>query len=266
MAISGVYTPQQVDTAKTTSKITAFDAVRFRDTFKSTDPAVSTFYSCSLSNLPTVLTNYVLIGAEADQEVDIKIKLQDIFDKIPYRVISADLPGRTMQAIERQYNGPGRQIPIGAQYSSIYLDFMDSQQHEVRWFFDKWQEAIFASTARSVSSGDNYRVAYYDDLIVPRLYIDLWDRAGKNTATYEFKDVYPVAINPSQVTWQASNQLLALPVEFTFSEWTVIKPRWSSADTTYDGNIDRSSPASAVDPTNSVLISNLSTNNLPILT
>lgn len=227
MALSGT---TSTGYGKTTTRVVPFDATKFRDSFKSKAPAVNTYFSCSFDKLPAVLDYFTVDGE--NQEGDAIARMDQILQTIAYRVLTTDLPSRALSTTERILAGPSRQIVTGINYSNLQVEFIEGQEYDIRWFFDKWQAAISNDKSRSLLSGNNYRVAYYDDLVIPNFYIDLWDRNGNNTATYQFKDVFPVAVYPNQMTWQSSNQVMSVPIELSYHEWSLIKPRWSSTPDT----------------------------------
>lgn len=131
---------------------------------------------------------------------------------VRFRVQAADLPQRQLETQPRFANGPQRMVPHGAIYSTTVIEVIESDQYEMRKYFDEWMKLAHGQ--------DNaYRVKYYDDIIAPTFVIIAYSANGLMQAKWTLKDVYPIAVNSSQMNWSSTNEYVTIPVELVFHEW-----------------------------------------------
>lgn len=140
-----------------------------------------------------------------------------------FRAFSAQLPGRTLDTLERRYSGPSRMVPTGYVYQPMQISILENEDYDVRGFFDKWMNLV--------SGRDSWFCKYYDDLIVQRLVLSLYPRnsvnLGKDSAgeavpskVYTLHEVYPISVTSSQLDWGSNNVITVITVELQYHMWT----------------------------------------------
>ena len=102
-------------------------------------------------------------------------------------------------------------MPFGLIYSTQQLEIIEDESLTVRSIFDKWQSAVF-------NEENSYTVAYYDDVIT-NFTLRIFDQAGEMVKEVRFFEAFPVAVQPSQVSWANSNSNLIIPIELAYREW-----------------------------------------------
>lgn len=138
--------------------------------------------------------------------------------QIRFRVKGVDLPQRQLESLPRFTNGPQRLVPYGLVYSTINLEIIESDSYKIREFFETWQDLIY-------KKDNGYQVAYYNELISNKLKIVAYSGIGQPVRVWTMKEVYPIAINSSQMSWDAANQYLVINVELAFHEWDATDPK-----------------------------------------
>ena len=136
---------------------------------------------------------------------------------IRFRVKGVDLPQRQLETQPRFAEGPMRLMPYGLVYSTMNMEIVESDQYKIRQFFEEWHTKIF-------SNKNNYGVEYYDRLVADKLTIVAFASSGIPTRIWEMKEAYPIAINTSQMSWDAQNQYLVINIELAFHEWESREP------------------------------------------
>lgn len=177
-------------------------------TGKRTAPARSNSFELKISNIPKVLTEL------KSQQIT---KLNDTARLLSFRCQSVDMPGASAETTVRFTNGPVRQIPIGVTFQTLNVELIEDQTYAIRQFFDNWLKAIHAGGQNSQNA---YRIPFYNDICVDKMTLTVYDDESKKARVYTFHEVYPSAINPSQMSWQTNDQNVIIPIEFTFHRWS----------------------------------------------
>lgn len=141
-----------------------------------------------------------------------------------FRAFSSQLPGRTLDTLERRYSGPSRMVPTGYAYQPMQISILETENHDVRGFFDKWMNLV--------ASNDSWYCKYYDDIIVQQLRLELFtrhcwlDSAGGSTPVkvYTLHEVYPIAVTATQLDWGSNNTITVINVELQYYIWTASEP------------------------------------------
>lgn len=149
-------------------------------------------------------------------------KQKEIFNGLPLKVYSTQLPGVILDTLERRYHGPIRLIPTGFVYQQLPVMIYENADYGVRDAFDTW---IYGLTER-----DGWFTKYYDDIIVPQMYLKLYSRTGEVDAngnlkpikTYVFNEVYPISVSATQLDWAANNSIMGINIELQYHSWGVV--------------------------------------------
>lgn len=149
-----------------------------------------------------------------------------------HRAFSTQLPGRTLDVVERRYSGPTRLIPTGYVYQALPISIYENSAGNVKYFFDKWMSLI--------AEQDYWFTKYYDDIIIEDLRLQLYSKLSKKdsaggavpTKTYILKEVFPISVNAVQLDWNTTNAVTIINVELQYYKWQL-------ADTiAYDDSFD----------------------------
>ncbi len=138
---------------------------------------------------------------------------------IKHRAFSTQLPGRTLDVVERKYSGPTRLVPTGYVYQTLPISIYENHANNVKPFFDRWMETI--------SSHDYWYTKYYDDIIVAELRLHLYPKNAMGDSakdalpikTYILKEVYPISVNAVQLDWNTTNAMTIINVELQYHHW-----------------------------------------------
>lgn len=177
-----------------------FNASTFRASWGSSRPLSANSFDVKIPQLPNVLLRNMT-----------STQLQ-FWDSLQFRITSGDLPARQFEIVDRRLTGPARMMPMGLIYQTLTVEVLEDDWNRVREIFDLWQDAIY-------NEQNSYRVAYYDDMIATDMILTTYDKEGDPSRIYRFKEVFPLAINPSQMNWNSENQSVVIPIEFAYREW-----------------------------------------------
>lgn len=155
-----------------------------------------------------------------------------------HRAFSTQLPGRTLDVVERKYSGPTRLVPTGYVYQALPISIYETREHNVKPFFDKWME--------TVAQHDYWFTKYYDDIIMPNLVLDLYPKNPKISsakqatpiATYILSEVYPISMNAVQLDWNTTNALTIINIEIQYHRWVAVDYT-PKTDLHYDGGVNK---------------------------
>lgn len=189
------------------------------------------YFEAYFNKIPNVLQDEVvgifgrsLVGSffnNAAQEVKERILGPGPASNVRFRVQAADLPQRQLETIPRFTNGPQRLVPFGSIYATTTIDVIESDQYDMRKFFDGWMSAVVQQATpdgKAVSQSNKYKMRYYDD-IVAEFVIVAYAANGLPQARWTLKEAYPIAVNSSQLNWSSINQYVNIPVEIAYHEW-----------------------------------------------
>ncbi len=210
-------------------KVTPFNTESFRSEVGR--PAPASKYLVDFINAPDVLTKAGLAGAgqaSTNQFMGIRAAFLSL------TAVQAELPMRQFDTIERRYNGPVRQIPIGHTYSTMNLEFVEDANHRVRSFFAKWQENSFSEI-------NSYQVPFYSSIVIPEVQIRIYGQDGREMERYVVYEVFPINIGSTQLSWANKDQVMTTNVEFSFHRWENVAIEVAPEDSTPNKH-DRSKP------------------------
>lgn len=204
----------------------AFDISKFRDAFNqsqfSTSPVASpAYFEVYLEGTPKCLGTGTLI----DQ----------FLRGMQFRASGADLPGRQLMGIQRQPHGPKRTVPHSCIYAGAVIEFIETEGYDIRRVFDAWQSAI-EGTNRNGST------LFYDDIIAPAMVVKGYNKNGEAIGMWRLKDIFPLAVNPTQMNWSTENGFITVPVEFHYHKWEYIHLLDKTTDLKYKPTSQNTAP------------------------
>lgn len=206
----------------------AFNTTDFRQAFPQAgakQPIASpAYFEASFDSLPPCMN--AVDGAKGQ-------KVNDAFRGMKFRCQAADLPSRQMLGMSREFHAPKKIMPYTALYQTLIVDFLETDGFDIRAFFDVWQDQIEGAHR-------GYMTEYYDNLIVPKFTLTAYSKSGVPMTRWVFKNVFPIAVNVSQMNWSQQSQALNVPVELNYQKWEfeVINSSTASPNTNVGAMVD----------------------------
>lgn len=161
-------------------------------------------------------------------------------DDFVLRCESAQLPGATLlkEEVRRFGYGTIEDVPYGVQFQDMTLGFISDYKGSQVKFFYEWLNIItnFNSQGGNMMRANDYgsmpyEVAYKDEFINRQMDIFVYDRNQQQTVVYELYDVFPTAINATDVSWSDVDQLMKFYVRFSYTDYSMKTPKISAAPT-----------------------------------
>lgn len=130
---------------------------------------------------------------------------------------AAEFPGRGLMTTDLRYYGPNFKAPFQSTYEDLSLTFLCRDEFRERQFFDDWINYINPVATFDFRYPSEYRknVSLYQISDLPK---EGSSNTGKATYVFEFEGIYPILVNPQQVTW-ADDNFHRLTVTFTYIRW-----------------------------------------------
>ncbi len=141
---------------------------------------------------------------------------------------STNLPGKNINTIDYMPQGFGavHKTPIGITQDPITLSFLMDGNHQVMKFFQLWMQEIvntgssFDGIFATYKDRTDHEISYKSNYATT-VFISFFSDDGNSELEYTFKDAYPVQLGSVQLGWEQNDTIAKLPVEFTYSTYTV---------------------------------------------
>ena len=171
------------------------------------------------------------LGGGQNQNVFGGMERQSDLRKISLRAQNVTLPGRNLSTTqESNIYGPDREIVEGVTYADdISMSFQASSGLDERVFFENWQRQAF--------NEKTWNIGYYNDYIG---HVEMYVLDKQEQRRYGIKlwEVFPKTIGSNDLSYDANDTLMLLPVSFTFRYWTSLdqsqNPQISVFDRVFD--------------------------------
>ena len=153
------------------------------------------------------------LGGGQNQNVFGGMERQSDLRRISLRAQNVTLPGRNLSTTqESNIYGPDREIVEGVTYADdISMSFQASSGLDERVFFENWQRQAF--------NEKTWNIGYYNDYIgTIEMYI--LDKQDQRRYGIKLWEVFPKTIGSNDLAYDSNDQIMLLPVSFTFRYWT----------------------------------------------
>ena len=153
------------------------------------------------------------IGGGGNENIFNNQERQSDLRKISLRASTVTLPGRNLStAQESNVYGPDREIVEGVTYADdISMSFQASSGLAERVFFENWQKQAF--------NEKTWNIGYYNDYIgTIEMYV--LDKQDQRRYGIKLWEVFPKTIGSNDLAYDSNDQIMLLPVSFTFRYWT----------------------------------------------
>ena len=133
--------------------------------------------------------------------------------QISLRAQNVTLPGRNLATgTDNNIYGPNIEVVEGVTYADdIQMSFQASSGLAERVFFENWQRQAF--------NEKTWNIGYYNDYI-GNIEIYVLDKQNQRRYGLKLWEVFPKTIGANDLAYDANDQLMLLPVSFTFRYWT----------------------------------------------
>ncbi len=150
---------------------------------------------------------------------------------ISLRAQSVNLPGRNLATgTDNNVYGPNREIVEGITYADdISISFQASSNLSERVFFENWQRQAF--------NEKTWNIGYYKDYI-GEIDIYLLDKQNQRRYGLKLHEVFPKTIGANDLAYDANDQIMLLPVSFTFRYWTSLDQNQNPDVNIFDRTIE----------------------------
>jgi hypothetical protein len=162
---------------------------------------------------------------------------------------TTNLPGKTINTIDYKPEAYGEivKMPMSRSNDSLTVSFFCDSNYSIMEFFHEWLSYIVQDEGRTYSNRGFREIGYKEDYATT-LTLKCYDVYGNPSDTpttndqvdkisYVLKDAYPTQIGAVQMGWEMNDQVLKIPVEFTYSSMATYK---------YGGGLGGSAPTSSV--------------------
>ena len=162
---------------------------------------------------------------------------------------TTNLPGKTINTIDYKPQAYGEivKMPISRNNDTLTVSFFCDSNYSIMEFFHEWLSYIVQDEGRAYSNRGFREIGYKEDYATT-LTLKCYDVYGNPSDTpttndqvdkisYVLKDAYPTQIGAVQMGWEMNDQVLKIPVEFTYSSMATYK---------YGGGLGTSAPTSSV--------------------
>lgn len=169
-------------------------------------------------------------GVERLTELSRYLAKRDVDQKFISRELgeycrTAALPGSQLGTFDAgdQFPGVTQQFAYRRIFPQFELTFYVDYEYKVQKFFELWQEYIMSGSnaADGMSFDQNnyfYRVKYPEEYKCERVRLIKFDRDYDNRIEYNFMNAFPVNINSTQVSYDAS-RVLQVSVRFAYERY-----------------------------------------------
>ena len=153
------------------------------------------------------------IGGGGNENIFNNQERQSDLRKISLRASTVTLPGRNLStAQESNVYGPDREIVEGVTYADdISMSFQASSGLDERVYFENWQRQAF--------NEKTWNIGYYKDY-TGEIEIYVLDKQDQKRYGIKLWEVFPKTIGATELSYGAMDEIILLPVNFTFRYWT----------------------------------------------
>lgn len=153
------------------------------------------------------------IGGGGNENIFNNQERQSDLRKISLRASTVTLPGRNLStAQESNVYGPDREIVEGVTYADdISMSFQASSGLDERVYFENWQRQAF--------NEKTWNIGYYKDY-TGEIEIYVLDKQDQKRYGIKLWEVFPKTIGATELSYGSIDEIILLPVSFTFRYWT----------------------------------------------
>lgn len=137
----------------------------------------------------------------------------DLQRNLPYRIESAEFPGRAIQTADRKIMGPQRRLGYDSILTDVNFQILLSEDFREKIYLEEWQDKIIGNYRTGQISQEMFDIGYYDDY-VGTVEVYQYDEAGIVRYKAKLLECYPIQINSIQSSWENVGTISKLNVTF----------------------------------------------------
>lgn len=134
---------------------------------------------------------------------------------------TARTPSRAMEMLSMRTYGVTEHFPYNSEYTPLEVTMplpLFAGDSVVPRFFNFWQNMAQAQFRGPEDGADmSFPDDYYGSLV-----LGLFDRKNNPTLIYKFENVYPSAVQSSELSWQSTNEMMQLAITFQYSYFKIL--------------------------------------------
>ena len=131
------------------------------------------------------------------------------------------MPDRSFETSEQTMYGITESYPVHTTYTNLSCTFLMplvSNDNAVPRFFNYWFNSI-QNGFEGPESGYNFT---FPDDYRGQMLLTTYDRKDHATITYQFDRVFPKTVSSVELSWDGTNEVAKMVVEFTYSYWKIL--------------------------------------------
>lgn len=123
--------------------------------------------------------------------------------ELTFMARATNVPGYSTGSVDVSFFGRRVSFPGDRSFDDWNLVIIDDEDHPVRNALEAWSNrlALIDHNTNQIQSSNG--LALYSDATVIQ-----YGREGNETKRYELKNVWPLALEPTQLDWEADNQVV----------------------------------------------------------
>lgn len=177
---------------------------------------------------------YTEIGGTGVTEVCKSLGIKSTQPLLTYRNDGFSIPGLSIATSEHRPHGVGPTVkrPYGVNYQDVTFNYILDASSNQHTFFYRWMDHIVRHSsgidgaAAKSSQLYPYQVGFLNEYSAT---LDVWyfdekfdgggGTGGNRKARAMIVDAYPIFIGDIQYNWAGTDQLIRLPVTYTYTRW-----------------------------------------------
>ena len=118
--------------------------------------------------------------------------------------------------------GPQEQQPYGVIFDDVSLTFIEDSKSDIISYFDGWINSIVNFNSKG-NAESTYYVGYRDNYMTT-VTITMFDSKKEPVKKIILYRAYPHNIGSVPLSWEASNEIVKLNVQFKYKYYNILKP------------------------------------------
>jgi len=135
---------------------------------------------------------------------------------------ATNLPGKTINTFDHKPYAYGQTVkmPLSRTNDALTTSFFGDSNFVIMGFFHRWLNFIIQDGGEIWNNRAYREVAYKEDYATT-LEIIGYDYSSSQKVTYTLYNAFPTQIGTVQTGWELTDQVLMIPIEFTYDDMTI---------------------------------------------
>lgn len=151
--------------------------------------------------------------------------LTDIARNLELTCDTVNFPGTALQThtMQRYSYGAFETRPTAPAFNELACTFMCDQYANLWRFFHRWMQVAvnydFDLNPTATGTMAVYEISYRHEYAVD-MFLYIYNPLGTLVRKVGFRSAYPIAVPDVQMNWAARDQMIKIPVTFSFIDWS----------------------------------------------